>query len=142
MCFLDNLENSLKSLESREERDPREAARRDSDRSRELAAAPWAERLKTSEYTKQLMEKSAVAGHRIRAKIYLAWVDTTLRLEARGKTLELRPTPDGIVVRYLNVAGEEVQAPVDLNSDPSALLDKWLEGEKPPAISNRVEEEE
>jgi hypothetical protein len=132
MSFLDNLENSLKNLESHDERDPQEASLRQSDRTQALAIAPWADQLKSSSYTKDLLEKSVVAGHRIRTKIYLAWIETTLRLEARGKGLELRPTPDGIVARYQNAAGEEVQQPIDLkNGDPGALLDTWLEGEKP-----------
>jgi hypothetical protein len=133
MSFLDNLENSLKSLESRDERDPQESSVRQNDRTQALAIAPWADQLKSSSYTKDLLEKSVVAGHRIRAKIYMAWIDTTLRLEARGKALELRPTPDGIVARYLNTAGEELQQRVDLNGDPGALLDAWLAGEKRPA---------
>jgi hypothetical protein len=126
MGFLDNLENSLKSLESREERDPNEGRRRESDRARTLAAAPWAEQLKNSEYTKDLFDKAAAAGHRIRAKVYMAWFDTTLRLEARGRTLELRPTPDGIVAHFVTEAGETAEEPVDLSGDPNELLNRWL----------------
>src|SRR3954468_23110476 len=112
MSFLDSLENSLKTLEARHERDPNEAALRDKDRRQTLAVAPWAEQLKTSVYTKELFDKSAVAGHRIRAKIYITWVGTTLRLEARQRVLELLPAVDGIIARYRNQAGEEVETPV------------------------------
>ncbi|HEX4772436.1 MAG TPA: hypothetical protein VH351_16500 [Bryobacteraceae bacterium] len=142
MSFLDNLENSLKTLETREERDPNESARRENERRQTLAAAPWAEQLKESEYTKSLFEKAAVAGHRIRAKIYIAWVGTTLRLEARGRILELQPSASGIIAQYVNRAGEEVQSPVDLSGDPDALLNQWLEGEKPPARPASPEEME
>lgn len=140
MSFLDNLENSLKTLESREERDPNESARRENDRLQTLAAAPWAEQLKNSEYTKSLFEKAAIAGHRIRAKIYVAWVGTTLRLEARGRILELQPVASGIIARYVNRASEDVETPVDLAGDPDALLSQWLEGEQPPSPPRAPEE--
>lgn len=131
MSFLDSLENSLKSLETREERSPNEGSRRQDDRARALAMAPWAEQLKTSAWTSQLFEKSAIAGHRIRAKIYIAWVEATLRLEVRGRTMELRPTPEGIVAAYTTLEGNEAEEPVELNGDPDQLLAKWLAGEKP-----------
>ncbi len=127
MSFLDNLENSLKSLESQEERDPNAAIKREDERVRVLAVAPWAEQLKNSKYTKELFDKAAVAGHRIRTKIYMAWVDTTLRLEARGHVLELKPTTNGIVSEYLNNAGERNTEAVDLNGTPDGLLERWLE---------------
>jgi hypothetical protein len=126
MSFLDNLENSLKSLESREERDPHEHKRRQDDRARAMAVAPWAEELKNSQYTKDLFEKAAVAGHRIRAKVYMAWFDSTLRLEAKGRVLELRPTPDGIVADFATPDGEAVKEAVDLKGDPEKLLNAWL----------------
>ncbi len=141
MGFLDNLENSLKSLESREERDPNEARKRQSERARALAAAPWAERLKNSEYTKQLFDKAAVAGHRIRAKIYMAWFDEMLRLEVRGRTMELRPEPDGIAAHYTTAQGQTVTQRVDLKADPEKLLNEWLAGEQPPPRVEIAEEQ-
>lgn len=131
MSFLDSLENSLKSFEAQEERSSNEGSRRQGDRSRALAVAPWATQLKTSAWTSQLFEQSAIAGHRIRAKIYIAWFDTTLRLEVRGRALELLPTPEGIVAHYVTLEGDTVTEPVDLNGDPDQLLAKWLAGEKP-----------
>jgi hypothetical protein len=131
MGFLDNLENSLKSLESRDERDPSEAQRRQNDRARTLATAPWATQLKDSEYTKALFEKAAIAGHRLRAKVYMAWFDNTLRLEARGRVLHLKPTANGIVAEYTDSDGKAVLEPVDLSSDPGDLLEHWLGSEQP-----------
>ncbi|HSU30104.1 MAG TPA: hypothetical protein VLJ11_02615 [Bryobacteraceae bacterium] len=128
MSFLDNLENSLKSLESREERDPGEQRRKEDERSRARAAAPWAEQLKTSPYTQQLFEKAAIAGHRIRTKIYMAWIDSTLRLEAKGRRLELQPTPDGITASMVEEDGTSRTEPLDLAGKPEDLLDKWLPG--------------
>jgi hypothetical protein len=138
MGFLDNLENSLKSLESREERDPNEAQRRQDDRARSLAAAPWATQLKDSEYTKSLMDKAAITGHRLRTKIYMAWLDSTLRLEARGRVLHLKPTAEGVVAEYTEGDDKRVER-VDLASDPDELLQKWL-GSEQPATKEQIDE--
>jgi hypothetical protein len=126
MSFLDNLENSLKNLESREERDPNAAQRKTEERARTLAAAPWAEQLKNSQFTKMLMDKAAETGHRLRTKIYIAWLDTTLRLEAKGRRLDLEPTPDGIRANFIEPDGEVSHKSVDLNGDPEDLLRAWL----------------
>jgi hypothetical protein len=126
MSFLDNLENSLKNLESREERDPNAAQRRSEERERMLAAAPWAEQLKSSQFTKLLFEKAAETGHRLRTKIYIAWLDATLRLEARGRRLDLVPTADGIRAEFLEPNGETQQKRLDLNGEPEELLREWL----------------
>jgi hypothetical protein len=93
MGFLDNLESSLNSLERQDERDHSLAERRIQERSQTLAAAPSAEELKTSRWTEQLYERAALAGHRIRAKVYIAWIGTTLRLEVKGQRLDLVPQP-------------------------------------------------
>ena len=126
MSFLDNLESTLKNLESQEERDPTANARRESERARTLAAAPWAEKLKQSPYTHQLMNAAAAAGHRIRTKIYMAWLGTTFRLEARGRKLELRPTEDGIVAVFLDDNEEIRSERISLQDSPDNLLDAWI----------------
>jgi hypothetical protein len=127
MGFLDNLENSLKSLERADERDTSAHDRRQSERESALAVAPWAEKLKASPYTADLMNKAAEAGHRIRTKVYMAWLGTTLRLEARGRKLELRPMPEGIRAVFLDGTDELRSEPVDLDSDPGKLVNEWLE---------------
>jgi hypothetical protein len=126
MSFLDNLESTLKNLESQEERDPNANARRESERARTLAAAPWAEKLKQSPYTHELMNAAAAAGHRIRTKIYMAWLGTTFRLEARGRKLELRPTADGIIAVFLEENEEIRSEPVNLDDNPQSLLTEWI----------------
>ena len=126
MDFLDNLENSLKNLESREERSPVDHQRRESDRARVLAEAPWAAQLKSSSYTSKLFEEAATTGHRLRTKIYMAWFETTLRLEAKGRVLELRPTAEGIAATYTRPNGEAATEAVDLSGDPQQLLQDWL----------------
>src|ERR1700691_4606619 len=98
MSFLDNLESNLKSMESREERgdqNSRDAKVRDSERTRTQASAAYAEQLRKSPYAAELMRQATRIGYTMRTKIHLAWLGTSLRLEARGSKLELRPTPQG-----------------------------------------------
>lgn len=129
MSFLDNLENSLKTLEGREEKDPRDAGRREEERSLALAAAPWAEKLKDGTFTEALLMEAARVGHKRRVKIYIAWLGTTLRLEMRERKLDLRPTPDGVVAAFIIDGAEQPARPVDLDGDPSVLLDAWIAAE-------------
>ena len=126
MGFLDNLENDLKNLERQDERDTSAHERREAERAEALAAAPWAEKLKTSPYTNDLMNKAAVAGHHIRTKVYMTWLGTTLRLEARGEKLELRPTADGIRAVFLKGMEETKSRAVDLSGDAGELVREWL----------------
>src|ERR1700722_15812291 len=100
MSFLDDLENSLKSLENSEEgRTNRENEQRQRERERAAtqAAAPFAEQLKQGPFTTALLRDAARVGHSLRVKIHVIWLGPTLRLEARERRLELRPTADGIV---------------------------------------------
>ena len=126
MGFLDNIENSLKSLEEREERDPAEYERREQKRNFTLAAAPWAAKLKAAPFTQALFEHATVAGHRLRTKVYMSWFEDTLALQARDRKLELRPTPDGIIAAFIEADREEHIQPLDLESDPAALIKQWL----------------
>ncbi len=130
MSFLDNLENNLKSLESQDEgkesaeRDHRE---RENRRASEQAAAPFAEQLKDGPYTAELLRQSARVGHSLRVMVRATWLGTTLRLEARDRKLELRPTPAGIAVVYLENNREVRSQPLDLTGNPEQLLRAWLE---------------
>jgi hypothetical protein len=135
MSFLDNLENSLKSLESSEEgRATLESEQRLRERHRAAAqaSAPFAEELKKGPFTTALLRDSARVGHSLRTKIHIVWLGSTLRLEAREKRLELRPTPEGIVVARIENGAETVEA-LDLKSDPEQLIRSWL-AESPSAI--------
>jgi len=67
-----------------------------------------------------------VAGHKIRTKIYMAWLDTTLRLEAKGRRLELRPTSEGIIADFIQSDRVTRSEPIDLNGNPETLLTEWL----------------
>ena len=73
------------------------------------------------------MRQATVAGRERRMKVNLAWLDTKLRLEARGHRLEFRPTPNGIVAVFLREADETKQEPVDLAGDPRKLIAAWMQ---------------
>ncbi|MGD0135301.1 MAG: hypothetical protein ABSE57_24915 [Bryobacteraceae bacterium] len=131
MSFLDNLENNLKALESREQKDPealaREAAAREANRSLALAIAPYSEALRNGPFKDGLLTACRELGHRRRMLVRPVWVESTLRLEAGSKRLELRPTPNGVLaVTFID--GKELEStPMDLSSDPVKLAEKWLE---------------
>ena len=126
MSFLDNLENNLKALESRDEGGLDENRRRDRDRELAIAAAPWAERLKREPFAGKLMQQATVAARKSRTKVNLAWIGTTLRLEARGHRLELRPGPKGVAAVFLTGSEEDWREPVDLSGDPAKIASKWM----------------
>jgi hypothetical protein len=130
MSFLDNLENNLKSLESQEE--GKEAAERahrtrESQKASAQAAAPWAEELKKCAFTGELLKQAARVGFSLRIKVHVAWLGTTLRLEARDRRLELRPTAGGVVAAYLANGAETRSEPLDLQSDAGEFVRRWLE---------------
>jgi hypothetical protein len=131
MSFLDNLENNLKALESRTEKDPealaREAAAREAARSMALEIAPFAEALRNGPFKDGLLTACRDIGHRKRTLVRPVWVDSTLRLEAGAKKLELRPTPSGVLAVFFDGGTELESAPIDLSSDPAKLAAKWLE---------------
>ncbi len=126
MSFLDNLENNLKALESREEKDPNAGKRREEDRAAALAAQPFAEALKSSPFTEKLLVAARTLGHAQRTMVRITWLDTVLRLEAKDKRLDLKPTPSGIVaISSVDGVAQDPIA-VDLESDAEALARDWL----------------
>ena len=133
MSFLDNLENNLKALESRDERDPetraREAKAREAARSLALQIAPHAEALRNGPFKDGLLAACRHLGHRNRILVRPVWVDSTLRLEAGPKKLELRPMPDGVVAVFFDGSTEQESVPIDLSSDPVKIAEKWLGAE-------------
>jgi len=127
MSFLDNLENTLKSVESREERQaPGRDGRREKQRAHALASATFAEQLRKGPFTAELLRQVTRRGHANRIKVHMAWLGTTLRLEARGCKLELRPTPEGVLAAYLRDNAEVRSELLDLNGSPEVLADSWF----------------
>jgi hypothetical protein len=134
MSFLDNLENNLKALENREERDPekvkREQDRREAERTAALLRAPYADALKNSPFTLELLTQCRAIGHGQRVLVQFTWLGETLRLDAKGRRLELTPTAEGIIA-ILSLNGEETgRATVDpQGDDAAALARRWLSGQ-------------
>ena len=132
MSFLDNLESNLKSLESSEEGKEdagRQQRARESQLAQARAAAPFAEELKTGPFTAELLRQATRIGYSRRVKVHIAWLGTTLRLEARDRRLELRPTATGVMAAYLE-GGQEVRTePLDLKGSAEELVRKWLVGQ-------------
>jgi hypothetical protein len=129
MSFLDNLENNLKTLESREEgKDAAEQQQRTRERERAdaQAAAPYAEELKKGPFTADLLKQAARVGFEKRTKVHIAWLGSTLRLEARERRLELRPTAGGIQAVYLEDGHETRSEPLDRKISPEDFVRRWL----------------
>jgi hypothetical protein len=128
MSFLDNLEDSLKSLENVSDRDgaSREQKQRRTDAEAHAKIAPWAEQLKKSPYTEELMKAATREGFKLRTKVYIAWMGDTLRFDARERRMELRPVADGVRAVFLS-GNEEIETrAVDFESDPAELVADWL----------------
>ena len=131
MSFLDNLENNLKSLESQEEGKEsagRAQRARETERAQAQAAAPWAEQLKKGPFTAELLKQATRIGFGMRVKVHVAWLGTTLRLEARDRRLELRPGATGVVAVYIEGNAEGKTEPLDLEGSAEDLVRRWLEG--------------
>ncbi len=130
MSFLDNLENNLKALESREEKDPlkqkEEQARREADRQTALAAAPVAEALKSGPFTEKFLTACRLIGHSQRTMVRFTWLDTTLRLEAKERRLDLKPTAQGVEATFYLNNESTAQQLLKLTEDPEALAKQWL----------------
>ena len=130
MSFLDNLENNLKALESREEKDPlkqkEEQARREADRQSALAAAPVAEALKSGPFTEKFLTACRLIGHSQRTMVRFTWLDTTLRLEAKERRLDLKPTAQGVEATFYVDNESTAQQLLTLDEDAEALAKQWL----------------
>ena len=129
MSFLDNLENNLKSLESQEEGNEsaeRQQRARERDRAAAQAAAPYADALKNGPFTAELLKQAARVGFEKRTKVHVAWLGSTLLLEARERRLELRPTGGGVKAVYLE-GGQEVRSEIlDLKGNAEELIRGFL----------------
>lgn len=129
MSFLDNLESNLNTLESQSEGNDeslRQQRARESQRASAQAVAPYAEELKKGPYTAELLRQAARIGHAMRVKVHIAWLGATLRLEARQRRLELRPTPTGVLAVWIEDNQEARSQPVDLKGQPEEMLREWL----------------
>jgi hypothetical protein len=131
MSFLDNLENDLKTLESREEKDPakvkRDQERREAERNAALKRAPFADALKNSAFTSQLLTQCRAVGREQRVLVQFTWIGETLRLDAKTLRMELTPTAEGIEAVFFRDGAEIRRTGVDTQStDPAVLARSWL----------------
>jgi len=128
MGFLDNLENTLNQAERGNEReDEREGQRSRAEEMAALrAAAPQAELLRKSQWTQDLLTEAVTFGHGLRVRVGMAWIGTTLRLDAREKRLELQPQADGVAAVYFVDGAETAREMVDMAASPKELAQRWL----------------
>lgn len=145
MGFLDNLENTLKNQESREERDSASGRRNhklaETERARARSIQPLVDELKKGKFTADLLNEVTRIAHGLRTKVYITWIGTTLRLEARQHRLELVPTPDGIVATtYVHAAATGTQT-VDLKKSSKPLAEKWMQAVGPRPEPKAIEAE-
>ena len=105
-----------------------------------LDQAVYAEQLRKGTYAAELIKHATRLGHAMRTKVHLAWLGTTLRLEARGSKLELRPTPAGVIAAVLENNAEVRSMPVDPAGNPEDLAREWL-ASLPPVPPATVEAE-
>jgi hypothetical protein len=129
MSFLDNLDNNLKSLEAREERGSRrdrDHVKRDAERARIRATAPYTEQLRKGVFTTELLNEATRIGHGLRTKVYITWLENTLRLEAREHRVELKATADGVIAQYFVNKQPTSQEKVDLNGSARKFAENWL----------------
>jgi hypothetical protein len=92
-----------------------------------LQIAPHAQALRNGPFKDGLLTACRDIGHRRRILVRPVWVDSTLRLEAGVKKLELRPTPSGVLAVFFDGGRERESIPIDLSSDPIKVAEKWLE---------------
>jgi hypothetical protein len=136
MSFLDNLEDNLKALENRDEKNPeklkQDRQRIEAERSAAQQRAPYAEALKNSAFTSELLTQCRAIGHGLRVLVRFTWVGETLRLDAKEKRMDLIPTPEGVIA-VISARGTELRREkVDFESaDPAALACAWLKSEPP-----------
>jgi hypothetical protein len=72
------------------------------------------------------MQRVTRAGFERRTKVNLIWVGTTLRMEARGLRLELRPVAEGVHAVFLKGAEPIREQPADLEADSTPLIASWM----------------
>lgn len=130
MSYLDNLENTLKNAESREEREPvslrRSQKQAEAERARARALQPVVDELRKGKFTSDLLTEVTRLSHGLRTKVYISWIGSTLRLQAREHRLELTPTPDGVVAATFVNQKPTGSHNVDLKKSPKPLAEKWL----------------
>jgi hypothetical protein len=127
MSFLDNLENNLKALENRDERDTgRDRAAREAQKAEQQKIAPAAEALRKAPFTGDLLAACRALGHARRVMVRPTWIETTFRLEAGPRRLELQAAADGVYAVFLENGEEASREILDLGGNAQKLAERWL----------------
>jgi hypothetical protein len=129
MSYLDSLESNLKNLENSQERGAdlqRDVKHRELEKAKALAAAPFAEELKNGRFTHEFLACATTIGFSQRTKVQPTWLGTTLRLQAKERRLELRPTPEGVMAVFFEDETEKGSEIVDLKGSAETLAKRWL----------------
>jgi hypothetical protein len=129
MSYLDSLESNLKNLENSQERNAdvqRDVKNRESEKAKALAAAPYADELKTGRFTHDFLAHTTSIGFSQRMKVQPTWLGSTLRLQAKDRRLELRPTPQGVMAFFFEDDVEKGSELIDLRGDAEELAKRWL----------------
>jgi hypothetical protein len=129
MSFLDNLESNLKSLETSQERNvdvQRDAKHRASQKAIALAAAPYAEALKNGTFTHDFLAHATRIGFSQRTKVQPTWIGNILRLQAKERRVEFRPTPEGVRAVFFEQEEEKGSELIDLAGSAEELAKRWL----------------
>jgi hypothetical protein len=128
MSFLDNLESTLKNMETANDRaSGRDRGRLQKERSQSRASAPFAEELKKGPFANEFLTHAVRIAHGMRMKVNMNWVGNTLRVEARERRLEFRPTPEGVQAVFLQDGVEQSAELLDLKkASPEKLAQRWL----------------
>ena len=129
MSYLDSLESNLKNLEDSQERNAdvqRDARHRASEKAKALAAAPYADELKSGSFTHDFLAHTTRIGFSQRTKVQPTWLGSTLRLDAKEKRLELRPTPEGVRAFFFEEGEDKGNELIDLKGSAEQLAKRWL----------------
>jgi hypothetical protein len=104
----------------------RDAKHRASQKAIALAAAPYAEALKNGNFTHDFLVHATRIGFSQRTKVQPTWIGNTLRLQAKERRVELRPTPEGVMAFFFEEEQEKGSELVDLSGSAEELAKKWL----------------
>ena len=85
-----------------------------------------AEQLKNGKFIIALLDHATRIGHSQRTKVQITWIDTTLRLQAKERRLDLQPNASGVTGIFSENGSETMRRPVALDGDPEALAKQWL----------------
>lgn len=120
----------------------RDQQKREAEKANARAAAPYAEQLRNGSFTTELLNEATRIGHGFRTKVYMTWMENTLRLEAREHRLELKPTPTGVKAQFFvkNEPGKSEMVELT-GANAKSLAERWMKTVGPrPRAAATVEE--